>query len=343
MLAWRGITAFRLLEMEAGGRGPEVDSYLRWAAAERLTVVRVLAMAQHLFELPPERGLGALDALLARAARHGLFVEVVALADTAAYPIDAAAQVRRVGEISARHANAIMEIANEPYHPTQRPEIHDPKYLARLRSEIPAGVPVALGAGDYPTMHADGDYVTVHFPRSADRAGWGWVAALRDGIDIIRQVRKPVVDDEPIGAGERAEPGRRDADPERFRAAAIANRLTGVGATFHYEGGLQARRPAGNALACFRGWQEAWTLIPGDGRVEPFDAGPAAPVAGIRGDHAAVFLGSRGDMAWLLIAGAGAGAVVDWQDGWVVTVRREWPASRFYGARRVSARTSGRK
>src|SRR5687767_13153431 len=200
--AWRGITAFQLLEMEAGGRGAEADAYLKWAAAERLTVVRVLAMAKHLFTLEPERGVKALDALLARAARHGLFVEVVALADTQEYPVDIPAHVKRVGEICARHANALIEIANEPYHGTQRAEVHDPGYLARLRTEIPATVPTALGAGDYPAVIGAGDFVTVHYPRSVSHAGWGWVAGLKDASAHVRQTRKPVIDNEPIGAGE---------------------------------------------------------------------------------------------------------------------------------------------
>lgn len=338
MFAWRGITAFRLLEMEAGGRGDEAEAYLRWAASQRLTVVRVLAMAKHLFVLEPERGLTALDALLTRAARHGLFVEVVALADTAEYAVDIPAHVKRVGEICARHGNAVIEIANEPYHGTQRAEVHDPIYLARLRAEIPRTIPTALGAGEYPAVIAAGDFVTVHYPRSISHGGWGWVAGLKDAAAHVRQTHRPVIDNEPIGAGERTEPGRRDAIPERFRAAAIAGRLMGIGATFHYEAGLHARRPEGNSLACFRAWQEGLALVAGDAGVEPFEPGSSAPLRGIRGDHAAAFLGRRGDTVWVLIAGAGARVVVDWQSGWTVVSQREWPASRFYVSRRVSAR-----
>ena len=32
---------------------------------------------------------------------------------------------------------------------------------------------------------------------------------------VWREARKPVIDDEPLGAGARFEPGRRDADPEK--------------------------------------------------------------------------------------------------------------------------------
>jgi hypothetical protein len=322
--------------MEAGGRGAEAEAYLKWAASERLTVVRVLTMAKHLFVLEPEQGLKALDALLTRAARHGLFVEVVALADTVEYPIDIPAHVKRVGEICARHANALIEIANEPYHGTQRAEVHEAAYLAKLRAEVPKTIPTALGAGGYPAVFAGGDFVTIHYPRSISHGGWGWVAGLKDAAAHLRQARKPVIDNEPIGAGERMEPGRRDPHPERFRAAAIAGRLMGIGATFHYEGGLHARRPAGTALACFRAWQEGLSLVPGDGVLESFEPGPSAPVRAVRGDHAAAFLARRGDSAWVLIAGAQAGAAVEWGEGWTASVRRTWPHSRFYAARRSS-------
>src|SRR3954469_10335281 len=45
---WRGISAFRLVEMEAHGRHANVSRYLDWAAARHLTVVRVFTMARHL-------------------------------------------------------------------------------------------------------------------------------------------------------------------------------------------------------------------------------------------------------------------------------------------------------
>jgi hypothetical protein len=67
---WRGITAFRLLEQIAHGRDGEAIAYLDWAGAQRVTVVRVLTMAKHLFELNPDDGLKALPRLLALASER---------------------------------------------------------------------------------------------------------------------------------------------------------------------------------------------------------------------------------------------------------------------------------
>lgn len=322
--------------MESAGRGPEVDAYLAWAASEHLTVVRVLAMAKHLFELPPARGLAHLNALLDRAAAHGLYVEVVALADTGSYSIDPATQVDRVARICADHPNALIEIANEPYHPTQAPPIHDPEFLRSLIRRVPSTIPTATGAAEFPSLYGEGAYLTVHFPRSSGAQGWGHVRDLSTGRELLSAARKPVINDEPIGAGVRFEPGRRDDDPERFRAAAIASRLIGLGATFHYEGGLQARKPEGRELECFRAWQEGWVLVPGSEPVTPSDPGaPGGPVKALHGaGHAAAFIGVRGESAWVLVAGTTGPVNVEWAQGWSAREARDWPRSQWRSASR---------
>jgi hypothetical protein len=249
---WRGITAFRLLELVAHGRGAEADAYLAWAASKKLTIVRVLAMADGLFKLSPEEGRRALPALLEMARRHGLYVEVVALADTAAVRVDPRPHVKAIGEICARYPNALVEIANEPVHPTQAKALHDPAFVKSLAKLIPAGVPVALGSVENGDGFAAGTYVTWHAPRSGRR---GWPAEIAAGAAMMKRFRKPVVSDEPIGAADTAVPGRRDNNPAHFREAAIAARRAGLGATFHYENGLQAKLPTAIELACLDAWQ----------------------------------------------------------------------------------------
>lgn len=258
---WRGITAFRLLEYVAHDREAEAAAYLDWARAHDITVVRVLTMATHLFELTPEEGLSALPRLLTLAAERSMHVEVVALADTAIYDIDLDAHVEAVGHIVAAHSNALLELANEPYHSSQRHALGDRSTLERLAARVPDGVLVAWGA-DEPTRSGGGDYVTVHLPRGGDP--WQHVRALAEGVDLVARYGRPVVSDEPIGAGPRFVRDRRDDSPERFRAQALLTRMTGMYATFHYEGGLQARVPEGRELEALNAWREAWALLPED-------------------------------------------------------------------------------
>lgn len=274
---WRGITAFRLAEQIAHGREAEAIAYLDWARAHDVTVVRVLAMARHLFRLSPENGLRALPRLLTLAAERGIAVEIVALADTADIEVDLDAQVTAAGRIAAAHPNAFLEIANEPFHHTQAVALHDRATLARLASLVPDEVLVAFGS-DKPEASGGGDYVTVHMPRGGGR--WQHVIALGEGGGLVAAYQRPVVSDEPIGAAAAATRGRRDNAPERFRAAALLTRMTGMHATFHYEGGLRGAVPAGAELACFDAWREAWTLLPDDiergiFRVSPAGAGAA--------------------------------------------------------------------
>src|SRR5947208_1862949 len=178
---WRGITAFRLVEFVADAREAEADAYLKWAASKKLTVVRVLVMADMLFKLSPADGVRSLPTLLEIASRHGLYVEVVALADTAHIEIDIPAHVRTVGEICDRFGNALLEIANEPVHPTQTRALHDPAYLQQLARMLPKGLPVSLGSVGENDGYGAGDYLTWHAPRGPEQ-----VRALAQGAALIR-------------------------------------------------------------------------------------------------------------------------------------------------------------
>ena len=254
---WRGISAFALIEQLAAGRSAEAEAYLAWAANQKITIVRVFVMAQHLFKLSPEQGRASLPRLLELADASGLHVEIVALVDTAGTSMDFEQHVKAVGAIAASHGNALVEIANEPGHPTQHTSLHQASTLKSLAALVPEQVPVALGSAEYGDEFAGGDYATFHFPRDTGDDGWGHVRKLADGAALVERWAKPVVSDEPIGAGERFIAGRRDDDPKRFGAAALLTRFAGMHPTFHYESGLLARRPAGKELEAFNVWRHA--------------------------------------------------------------------------------------
>jgi hypothetical protein len=323
---WRGISAFRLVEMIARGRRDEVVAYLDWAAAHHVSVVRVLTMATHLFSLRPEDGVRALPELLELAAKRGLYVEVVALADTKDVSVEIEAHVRAIGAVAAAHPNALVEIANEPIHSTQAPRLHDPAEVARLAQLIPDNVPVALGSAEENERFSGGDYATFHFPRESGRGGWGHVVALAEGATLLERWKKPLVNDEPMGAAPELIPGRRDDNPTRFRAAALLTRLTGMGATFHYEGGLQARIATGRELECLEAWNQAWTLLPADveaGGTFRRAGDPEAAVRAFASDSAlAVVERQRGNQAWVLVVDVRGEPALRWRTGWTPTGTR---------------------
>ncbi|MDQ3068110.1 MAG: hypothetical protein M3R55_00085 [Acidobacteriota bacterium] len=312
---WRGITAFRLVEQIARGNERDAIAFLDWAAASRITVVRVLTLARHLFELEPAAGLQALPRLLELAAARGMHVEIVALADTGDLKVDVEAHLTAVGAVAARHSNAFVEIANEPFHPTQHARLHTRANLTGLAALVPGEVVTAFGS-DAPESSGGGDYVTVHLPRG--ETPWAHVTALAVGRALVNLYRRPVVSDEPMGAADAAQPGRRDDSPERFRAAALLTRMTGMYGTFHYEGGLQARVASATEQACLDAWNEAWTLLP-----EGIEAGEFRQLDRARG---AAFESRHAGEVWVLtVAGAPAPAGL--------SLVKRWPASALYVSR----------
>jgi hypothetical protein len=254
---WRGATAFRAIEKVARGRVSEVDSFFHFMAGHGVTVVRVLSMAANLFPLRPDEGVKALPRTLELARGAGLHVEVVGLADTRAHSFDRRAHIESLGTICAAAGNAFLEIANEPRHATQVPEVGSPTFLSDLRATVPASVLVALGAAHGPDdgshEFAGGDYVTVHGARDDGDGGWAFVARTANQRALSESIDKPVVNDEP----------RRDnLAVDKHTAMAVLCRLAGLGDTFHFSAGLQADIPQGSELAALDARRRGWDLIP---------------------------------------------------------------------------------
>jgi hypothetical protein len=326
--------------MVAHGRRADAVALLDWAAARHLTVVRVFTMARFLFDLPPADGIRALPDLLEIAAKRGLHVEIVALVDTKELATGIDAHVKAVGRIASQHPNALVEIANEPAHPTQAAAVHDPHELKRLAALVPSGVPVSLGSAEENEAYAHGGYATYHFPRAAGSATWGHVVRLAGGAALLKAWKKPVVSDEPIGAGPLPVAGRRDNDPDRFRAAALLTRMAGLGATFHYEQGLQAKIPTGIEARCFDGWNEAWTLLPAD--IERRGAFRAAGETGAAVSSfdataaSAVFEVQRESTAYVLVLNASKAPAVTWNKGWRSRTAKQFGAAWLLTASRTA-------
>src|SRR5207245_11489714 len=122
--------------------------------------------------------------------------------DTATSTFDIERHVGAMGAACAAAGNCVIELANEPYHPTQADMVHDRAYLRRLRARVPKEIPVALGAAQDPADSGGGDYATVHLSRDTGDGGWAHVKAIAAVHDLPASLKMPVVSAEPIGAGE---------------------------------------------------------------------------------------------------------------------------------------------
>jgi hypothetical protein len=163
------------------------------------------------------------------------------------------------------------------------------------------------------------------------------VLAVAQGAELVQKWKKPVVSDEPIGAGPKYEPGRRDDAPARFRAAALLTRLAGLGATFHYHGGVRATIPEGRELECFNAWNEAWVLLPAGIESQGTFAVSGNPRAvALDFDRKAafgVFERISGDRGWVLVVGPGEPAV-KLASGWKVVDTKTFEGARLLNVSR---------
>ncbi|RPJ83564.1 MAG: hypothetical protein EHM13_07130 [Acidobacteria bacterium] len=324
---WLGITAFALLDQVADGREQDAVAFLRWARGRGFTLVRVLGMAHNLFELSPEAGVRALPRLLELTEAEGLALELVLFADTRRFPgLDYQAHVAAVARAAGGARNLVLELANENSHHTQDPRLADPAFLAGLRERLPKAFAVSMGSlhgGDVAIdRYPGGDYVTLHVGRSGQP--WDNVTRVAEVAALSERFGLPIVSDEPIGAGERDEPGRRLSDPAVFFGLGVLGRMAAVPTTFHCEDCLYARPPGKTQDASATAFIEGSRLLPGSlglslhGRHSKADGGPLSrsPVQGVRSLHVAI--DSTGSEVFVAAVGVSPGAAIAWRDGWSI-------------------------
>ncbi len=275
-------------------------SILRRSPAERAVVldqfkalgfngIRVFAGRLAWAGQSADDGRRALPALLREADARGLHVLVTAVTDSRDGGYNVASHLDAVAGILAAHPGALAECANEYYHPTQSNEVNDAKRLAAMcrAAFARSGRPWALGAPPFATLQAGrwpvpmGDFVTSHL----DRGGDAW--AQLDGVRALRAIqdatRRPVLNSEPIGAGEKDDPGRRLADPDVFFALGVLNRAFDIGGVFHSESGSNALPLGPVQQAAARAFVAGVAAIPGNEALRYRAIGSAgSPVASAR-------------------------------------------------------------
>jgi len=247
---WRGVTGFMLNEQVSSGREADAVAFLAWANRTGFNVVRVLVMLPKGWftdkDFTPEEGLAALPRTLMLARDADMYVEVTVLANTASLgaKADLGSYVERAGQICAAATNcALVEVANEIFHRTQRADVHDPGILARWAARVPPGIPTALGApaDESGTLVDSAPVITIHLDRSRDR--WTRVSRVRALEETSANTHRFVIDNEPMGADETERPKERDNLPEAFFAQGALSRVFEVGSNFHFEDGLRANVP----------------------------------------------------------------------------------------------------
>lgn len=218
-----------------------------------------------------------LRAFADRAADRGVRLEIVVFADAQIVMPDAQARqehLRRCLEALGDCWNVFIEIANEPFKnlPGGDQEAID------LAMNSSTTLPMATGEYSSWPPAPTCDYGTTHCDRSDD-----WPRKCKDLMDRCDESDDtPWIGDEPMGAAEVSEPGRRDADPDNHAWYAAGAQMFGPGATFHCEDGIHTRTPIGpQQTACAKAFFEALDWMPADALIWPYQRGDMGSEAGI--------------------------------------------------------------
>jgi len=319
---WRGVTGFRLVHQLATGDEAGARRYLEWARMTGFNLVRVLSTAGVLFDLPPDAGLAALPAALDLARAHGLYVEVVAVVDSAVRRYDWTAHARAVAGRCAAAVNCVFEFANEPGHGTQHERLHDMIVVDREASQAVDGLSILWTAG--PSWERDdaaepsGAFVVRHLAR--DDGPWENVSGLHRLAALSERLGKPVVSNEPIGFDEvhGDVTGRQRTDAcDVATAFGALGRVLEVPTTLHLQAGLQNDDPGRVQRRCAEDFIQATTVVPDEVVLAPRQAdAPGSPVARMnRSKVAGLAVGAAGGNGLAVAFGVDGDPGIEWADG----------------------------
>jgi hypothetical protein len=300
----------------------EMRTFLDWAARTGFNGIRVFAGKLGWASQSAAQAKARLPELLSEAAARGLYVEVTAITDSRDGGYDPTDHFRAIARIAEQTNNAILEVANEPYHGTQADSIHSANTLLSLGRQT--RLPFALGAAqdDESLDMGGGSFVTAHLDRGRDK--WNQVRRVRELAVVGDTTRKPIVNNEPIGAAESAQRGRRESDPSFFFCMGALNRVFEVAGVFHSEAGLNATLPGPVQQACADAFVEGSRIVPSEDRLVFKNATWAdSPVVKARFEETITraYTGIGGSGAWTVLVGLSGDPGLELRAPWRVAKR----------------------
>lgn len=255
---WAMCTDFSLLRHVLDGR--DISPVLRQRLNAGANGVRVLGMCYGWLNLSPlEAGYWtALTRLFDILADHGMACEFVAFAAAQNVMADVPTQQQHFAAVveglnrrarqnhPVRHV--VIELCNEWKHNGIDPNnFQMPRYpLISSRGSPLSDDQLTTPPWTYGTLRERREW-----PKYLSRSYKAHEECWALGYTI------PVVFNEPIGASEIEEPGRRSARWRDFRAIAAGYRAIGAGATFHSEAGLRSEMWGPKQLDCAKAFFEA--------------------------------------------------------------------------------------
>lgn len=305
----------------------EISNYLDWVVATGFNGIRVFAGALIWAGQTAEIARAQLPFVLAECLKRGLYVEVTAITDSRDGQYDISRHLNGVAVICSAYDNTVIEMANEYWHPTQSDDVHDTQFLTELALVVPKEIITAIGAGPtdepapegtYDSGGAGLDYVSVHLDRGRDK--WNMVRRVRELEQVSSVTKRPVLNNEPIGAAESAIPGKRENDPSIFYTMGLLNRLFEVGGVFHSDSGLAASTPPPVQQACSEAFVAGSKAIPTENRLVFANTGWAtSPIASADFNRVVrAYTGVAENKAYTALVGLSGDPALRLQGGWSI-------------------------
>jgi hypothetical protein len=242
---WRGFTDFLLYWRYLTGQ--PIDDLLTERANLGANLVRVLGMVDWGPLRPTEHGdyYDKLAPFVDSIAAHGLYVEFTVFADAQVImprPDQQQAHFTQVCDRLRGRSNVFVELANEfPKNGINPADFSAPEGIVSAHgSGLGDGMPAQPG-WSYTTFHCRRDYPKLLLDAQPIELIYGW-----EGFPGFHH---PVVGDEPIGADEVDQPGRRSVDPNLFFKMGVLHGLWN-GGTFHSEDGIHSQPLRSVQRAC---------------------------------------------------------------------------------------------
>jgi hypothetical protein len=235
-------------------------TFATWAVSTGFTGVRVFAGALPWANQTPVSARQRLPELLDVLASFGLACEITAVTESG-QGYDWRDHLRQVESICIGRMGVVLEGANEIGHPTQASDLTVKNIVAVLNGSqtiwAPGaimGVDEAIDNGHYPGR--GGKYCTAHLDRGRDF--WNQCRRVRELYGIVEADGVPCLDNEPLGAAEQADPGKRENDPAFFATLGVLDRaFRGVGGVHHSTAGLDVKLPGPMQQACADAYVQA--------------------------------------------------------------------------------------
>lgn len=271
----RGFSDFKLFQKFLDGE--DLDGLLTERIQVGANELRVFGMFNGGIGrfLPVTYGDGywvGLDAFLNKLASRGLRVEFVVFADAQNILVDIPSQLahlERIAAILTTHWNTRGELVNEwPQNGVDPTMFENPPGLT-LWSR-------GSNLGDQPPFYPHWDFITDHPGRNSEWPRKVEARPISDAFGV------PASEDEPMGAAEADQPGRRSASVEDFSyLGGLCSLWATGGCTFHSDAGILSVPLGPVQKAAARAFFSALTFAPSDAPLWRYQRGDAGSQDGV--------------------------------------------------------------